>query len=94
MLIEAKGGRSSTKGSARRRSGIDSAQLRDHLANALLKSCEAISDGTCAAIALPDVRRDRDLVLRIDPVLHKLRIPAFMVEEAGRVRIEGAPLMG
>ena len=94
VLIEAKGGRSSKHGSARRRKRFDSSQFRDHLANALFKSCEAISSGNGAAIAVPDVIRDQDLVQRIGPVLRKLRISVLMVDEAKGVRVEGAPLRG
>jgi hypothetical protein len=85
IYIEAKGGTSSKLTTNRYGKPFNGNQVKDHVANALLKTCETISKyhgpNTEVAMAFPDNEEHRDRIAKIQPVIRKLNIILFWVKE-------------
>lgn len=79
LRIEAKGQTSERRGSKRYETGFDSAQLRDHFGQALLRAARGYSDKQRWAIALPGDDVDRRLVEGCRAALTRLNVSVFLV---------------
>jgi hypothetical protein len=92
LYIEAKGETSSDPNSARYGDAFDDNQIRTHVARALSKATEALSEPTGseelrAGIAFPDTEGHHRTVDRIQPILNRLEIAVFWVYQDDRVEI-------
>lgn len=92
LLVEAKGGTSSKEGTKRYGLGFNSGQARDHVANAVYTALKLISihKNSLIAIALPDDTAHRRLVEEVEPIMERLGIGAFWVDQNGGARVWGS----
>lgn len=85
IYIEAKGGTSSKPKTKRYGKPFNSNQVKDHVAKALLTTCETISnksgENIDIAMAFPDNEDHRNRIAKIQPVIEKLEIILFWVKE-------------
>lgn len=81
LYIEAKGATSSKEGSSRYGKGFSKNQVQIHIAVAVLASIKILSSKKDATtgIALPDNQDHRDLISAISPVLKRLKIIVYWV---------------
>lgn len=90
LLVEAKGGTSSKKASARFGKPFTRNQAKTHVAVALYYAAmlrqEYSSEGARVALAFPDDKNHTELVEDISSALRVLQITAFFVDGARRVR--------
>ena len=93
LYIEAKGETSSRKGSERYGRPFNSSQIGVHVAQAFYKAAEVLS-GTRegvqvrAGIALPDTDRHRARIEKIEPVLNRLGVAVFWVQEGADMEVD------
>jgi Holliday junction resolvase-like predicted endonuclease len=92
LIIEAKGETSDRKGSARHGKPFDSAQCRDHVANALFSAAEAFQislplNKRLLGIALPKTKMHQKLIDQIKVALDVLEIAVFWVGQDKKVTI-------
>lgn len=88
MEIEAKVQTSSKSTTARFGKEFASNHKEDHLGLALLKACQTISKSRLAGIALPDDKKDKELILSIEKALKMLGVVVFLVSKDKSVTIE------
>jgi len=92
LKIEAKGETSDRQGSARYGRPFDSAQCRDHVANAFYSAAAALHTSGLSelvvGIALPKTPKHRELVNDIKIALDKLEIAVFWVDKDMRVNLD------
>lgn len=91
LHIEAKGATSSRKNSSRYDKSFTNSQVRTHVAVAFYKAAESLSTKSFkirSGIALPDNAGHRSIVKNIKPILKKLGIAIFWVQESGSIKID------
>lgn len=90
FLIEAKGATSSKEHTKRYKKPFTRAQVRSHIAVALFKISEILSEHTDdnihVGIALPDNQNHQEIIGKIDHVLKKLDVIIFWVDEKNNVQ--------
>jgi len=92
LYIEAKGETSNRRSSARFGKPFDSAQCRDHVANAFYSAASNfqgadVSKSRRAGIALPKIQRHQDCIAKIQAALDGLQIAIFWVSPDLSVRV-------
>lgn len=93
LFIEAKGETSSRKGSEHYGKPFDSAQVRVHVAEAFYKSAQVLSRETerdveiLSGMALPDTKLHHYCTENIQPILTRLKIIIFWVDETHNVKV-------
>lgn len=90
LYVEAKGSTSSNPESSRYEIGFNSTQMKVHVAEAIYKSMVTINNNPdCnVAIALPSSRTHKKLIDAVLPLLQKLGIIIFWVDNVRNVSIE------
>lgn len=91
ILIEAKGETSARSGSGRFGKPFDSAQVRDHVANAFYTAARLFGEfhghGDSVAMAFPDTPLHRKYLEPLESVTGMLKIGVFLVETDHSVRL-------
>ena len=88
LSIEAKGEGSSKEGTARYGKTFSNAQVRSHVARAVLTALQVVSAGTqSAAVALPDTPAHQQHVQRVRVALDRLGVKVFWVAAGGGVSL-------
>ena len=87
LLIEAKGQTSSKPTSARYGLPFSRAQVKSHVATAILSTMKNLDTSKFVAIALPDTDIHRSFVTKVKSSLFKLGIKVFWVSQH-QIRVE------
>lgn len=95
LHIEAKGATSNRAGSGRHGKSFNSAQVRDHVANAFYCAAAMLNGSESAAhclvgVAFPDDPLHRRYVMRIQSALQVLQVAVFWVAHDRKVRAESS----
>jgi hypothetical protein len=93
LLIEAKGETSDRQGSARYGKPFNSAQVRDHVANAFYCAASLLDPSSVSfrvGIALPETAQHRDRMSAVRTAIERLGIGVFRVGSDGDVNLEAS----